>query len=263
MADQSDNSSSSSGKPQKVGNSFASFVGAILAILAFRWLLFEPFVIPSGSMIPTLLVHDHILVSKSAFGIRIPFTKTWLADFGGPKRGEVIVFKSLEGSYFMIKRVIGLPGDSIEMQDDGMVKVNGQPFEVKPLPVTDDPKLAGAVLPGERRGLCRAKSRTFSFSRRKPATTFTACYWRGTCRAGAIGLPGSVILLPFLKAMFSLWGTIVITRATAGIGARSRKTILMGKALFIWLSCEETLPYIPFICNPLTLRWMRFFHVLE
>ena len=92
----------------KVGNSFSSFVGAILAILAFRWLLFEPFVIPSGSMIPTLLIHDHILVSKSAYGVRVPFTKMWIADFGGPKRGDVVVFKSLEGSYFMIKRVVGL-----------------------------------------------------------------------------------------------------------------------------------------------------------
>ena len=137
MADQSD-SSSKPAKPQKVGNSFASFVGAILAILAFRWLLFEPFVIPSGSMIPTLLIHDHILVSKSAYGIRIPFTKTWVADFGGPKRGEIIVFKSLEGSYFMIKRVVGLPGDTIEMQEDGQVRVNGQLFDIKPLNVTDD-----------------------------------------------------------------------------------------------------------------------------
>src|SRR4051812_47705052 len=93
----------------KVGNSFASFAMSILAILAFRWLLFEPFVIPSGSMIPTLLIHDHILVSKSSYGVRVPFTKFWVADFGLPKRGDVIVFKSVEGSYFMIKRVIGIP----------------------------------------------------------------------------------------------------------------------------------------------------------
>src|ERR1700722_11269256 len=99
--------------PAKVGGSAFSFVGAILAILAFRWLLFEPFVIPSGSMIPTLLVHDHILVSKSAYGVRIPFSKTWILDFGNPKRGDVVVFKSTEGSYFMIKRVIGIPGDKI------------------------------------------------------------------------------------------------------------------------------------------------------
>lgn len=129
----------SSTEPAKVGSSAFSFVGAILAILAFRWLLFEPFVIPSGSMIPTLLVHDHILVSKSAYGVRIPFTKTWIADFGGPKRGEIVVFKSVEGSYFMIKRVIGLPGDKIEMQEDGRVKVNGELFPEKPMNVTDNP----------------------------------------------------------------------------------------------------------------------------
>src|ERR1700733_10665233 len=115
---------SKTAKPAKVGNSFFSFAGAILAILAFRWLLFEPFVIPSGSMIPTLLIHDHILVSKSAFGVRLPFTKWWVLDFGNPKRGDIVVFKSVEGNYFMIKRVIGVPGDKIEMQEDGMVKVN-------------------------------------------------------------------------------------------------------------------------------------------
>lgn len=62
-------------KKAKFGEGLGSFLLAVTAILAFRWLLFEPYVIPSGSMIPTLLIHDHILVSKFAYGVRIPFTK--------------------------------------------------------------------------------------------------------------------------------------------------------------------------------------------
>ena len=61
-------------KKAKFGEGLGSFLLAVAAILAFRWALFEPYVIPSGSMIPTLLIHDHILVNKFAYGLRFPFT---------------------------------------------------------------------------------------------------------------------------------------------------------------------------------------------
>src|ERR1700729_3545582 len=119
----------------KFGEGLGSFLLAVAAILAFRWALFEPYVIPSGSMIPTLLIHDHILVSKFAYGLRIPFTKVWMFRGEEPKRGDIVVFRSVEDSgYFMIKRVVGLPGDQVEIEPEGYVKINGEKLEVQHLP---------------------------------------------------------------------------------------------------------------------------------
>src|ERR1700733_4635559 len=109
-ATESDDKSKPKGKA-KFGEGFGSFSMAVLAILAFRWALFEPYVIPSGSMIPTLLIHDHILVNKAAYGLRLPFSDSWLFRDSDPKRGDIVVFRSVDDAgYFMIKRVVGLPG---------------------------------------------------------------------------------------------------------------------------------------------------------
>src|SRR5262245_51883086 len=87
---------------------------AILAALSIRWALIEAYVIPSGSMLPTLLIHDHIFVNKIIYGLRFPFTKNWFAEFSHPQRGDVIVFKYPEDeSTFFIKRVVGVPGDKV------------------------------------------------------------------------------------------------------------------------------------------------------
>src|SRR5262245_4100685 len=70
-----------------------SFFGPIVLILIIRWAIFEPYVIPSGSMIPNLLIHDHILVQKFAFGLRLPFSDKWLLHWADPKPGDIVVFR--------------------------------------------------------------------------------------------------------------------------------------------------------------------------
>ena len=92
-----------------------SLTFSIFIILGIRWAFLEPYIIPSESMVPTLLVHDHIAVNKFAYGLRVPFTQKWLLKFSGPKRGDIVVFRSIEDPQtFLIKRVVGLPGDKIE-----------------------------------------------------------------------------------------------------------------------------------------------------
>src|SRR3972149_10535251 len=91
------------------------FFPVILIVFLLRSFLVEPFKIPSGSMIPTLLVGDFILVNKFAYGIRIPILNTKVIELGRPQRGDVMVFRyPADPSLDYIKRVVGLPGDRLE-----------------------------------------------------------------------------------------------------------------------------------------------------
>jgi len=113
------------------------FLIAAVVALFIRQFAVEAFKIPSGSMIPTLLIGDHLLVNKFIYGPRIPFTDTRFFTWEQPKRGDIIVFKYPENeSKDFIKRVIGLPGDKIEIKD-GVLFINDQPVQVKELGVYD------------------------------------------------------------------------------------------------------------------------------
>ncbi|WP_395496596.1 signal peptidase I [Arsenophonus endosymbiont of Lipoptena cervi] len=95
-------------------DSCASVFPILMIVLAIRSFIYEPFQIPSGSMIPTLLVGDFILVKKFAYGLKDPITGTTFFTIGRPKRGDVAVFKYPKDlSVDFIKRVIGIPGDRI------------------------------------------------------------------------------------------------------------------------------------------------------
>jgi signal peptidase I len=104
-----------------------SVVVAVVVALLIRGFVVEAFQIPSGSMVPTLLVGDHIFVSKLAYGLRVPFTRLHLVRFGVPRRGDVVVFENpRDGSKDFVKRVVGLPGDVVEIREQ-VVYVNGVP----------------------------------------------------------------------------------------------------------------------------------------
>lgn len=105
-----------------------SFFPLLLVVLIFRSFLFEPFKIPSGSMQPTLLIGDFIVVSKFSYGLRLPVLDTEIWNTGRPERGDVFVFRSVEEEGVnMIKRVIGLPGDTITYRNK-VLYVNGEPM---------------------------------------------------------------------------------------------------------------------------------------
>ena len=116
-----------------------TIIYAGLIAVGIRTIAFEPFNIPSGSMIPTLLVGDYLFVSKYSYGYSrysMPFSPDLFSGriFGStPKRGDVVVFKNMHDDYVdYIKRIVGLPGDHIQVRG-GTLYVNGQPAVRKPL----------------------------------------------------------------------------------------------------------------------------------
>jgi signal peptidase I len=112
----------------------ASFFPVILVVFVVRSFVVEPFKIPSGSMVPTLLVGDFILVNKYDYGIRLPITNTKITEGRPLQRGDVVVFRyPKDESVDYIKRVIGLPGDVVSYQDKQLT-INGKPVPETPLP---------------------------------------------------------------------------------------------------------------------------------
>jgi len=107
---------------------YAESIGVAIGIaLLLRFFVIEAFQIPSGSMIPTLEIGDHIFVSKFAYGIGLPLTEKKLLAWHEPQRGDVIVFKYPLGSDDYIKRVFGLPGDKVEVRHNEIF-INGKPM---------------------------------------------------------------------------------------------------------------------------------------
>lgn len=105
----------------------------IALVLAFfiRTFVIQAFKIPSGSMLPTLLIGDHLLVNKFIYGVKVPVTGSVLIPVNNPERNDVIVFRYPQDPKLdYIKRVIGVSGDSIESRDK-VLYVNGKPFEDK------------------------------------------------------------------------------------------------------------------------------------
>src|SRR5947209_4949788 len=113
---------------------FKSLGGAVLIYLFIKTLFVEAFRIPSGSMIPTLLIGDWLFVNKAAYGPALPFSNTHLPGYTNPKRGDVVVFVSpyqadeaqrgADPTPTLVKRLIGMGGDTIYMRD-GVVYLNG------------------------------------------------------------------------------------------------------------------------------------------
>ncbi len=128
-------------KKEKFKKEAKSISIIVVTVLIFRSVFFEPFRIPSGSMIPTLMIGDFILVNKFAYGFKVPFTDIslfgidsdpiYLFGQSTPKRGDVVVFKyPSDPSINYIKRVVGLPGDSIEIREK-RVFINDAPIDQK------------------------------------------------------------------------------------------------------------------------------------
>lgn len=201
-----------------------TFLLPLMLVFSVRWLVFEPFVIPSGSMLPNLLINDHILVSKSSFGLRWPFAQDYLVTWGQPQRGDIVVFRyPINPDVYYVKRVLGVPGDEIEIKSGQMI-INGNPLSLEP--VEGD---AGFETFQEEGRIVRYLNRSAS-NFEKTVVPEGSYFFVGDNRDQSNDSRS--------------WGFV-------------SKDLLVGKALLIWLSCDQMMATAQFLCEPATIRWSR------
>ncbi|MFK8137460.1 MAG: signal peptidase I [Bdellovibrionales bacterium] len=239
-------------KKKKSAKEEAKSIGfAILIALTIRWCLFEAYVIPSGSMLPSLLIRDHIFVNKFVYGVRVPFTKKYIVEFNQPQRGEVIIFKfPKDESIFYVKRLIGMPGDEIEY-DDGILKINGQ--VVQQTSAKDSWDFDWVTSEALRMDRNEFNHMTETLDNGKSYSTLVM-KMIPPMGAGPIVVPED--------HYFAMGDNRNGSHDSRGWGFVPKENII-GRASLVWLTCDETLPILTFLCNPLEIRWGRMFHSIN
>lgn len=119
-------------QPRKQLSRASIFIIALVIFVLSRAFFVDFLLVPTGSMNPTIVEGDFILTNKLAYGLRLPFTKLRLSNGALPSRGDIVVFYSPTGSDTLVKRVVGLPGDVVAMNEERLI-VNGVDFQYRQL----------------------------------------------------------------------------------------------------------------------------------
>lgn len=268
---------------------WASIFWTIALLLFVRGYIVEPFKIPSGSMIPTLLVGDHLFVAKSSYDLGLPFTHINFVKVSDPKRGDVVVFsypnheenESKDGQYY-IKRVIGLPGDQVEVRG-GIPIVNGTKVQQEVVPpeayreslpnydVAPSNRIQKEILPGMTgtHWVQRYPGRLEQLPEvinGLQTHTGQNCIEVGKMAKRELPFYDPILLnevCPFQvpEGQYFVMGDNRDDSADSRDWGFVERKLLKGRALFIWLSTdkdvESTLP----VCVPYVncaIRWKRF-----
>jgi signal peptidase I len=209
------------------------FFPVIVVVFFLRSFVAEPFRIPSGSMIPTLLVGDLILVNKFTYGIRLPVADTKIIEVGSPKRGDVMVFRyPNDESENYIKRVVGLPGDTV-VYENKRLTINGQAVPMTKMDdYFDDSGLLLMRQYNERLGA--VEHRVILNERRPPATEHDNFRFVDQCTYNAVGFRCTVP-----AGHYFMMGDNRDNSADSRVWGFVPERNIVGKAFFIWMNFSD------------------------
>ena len=221
----------------------------VFVILTGRWVAYDHFVVPSGSMMPTFLILDHIVVQKSSYGLRIPFTRQWLGKIKVPQRGDVVVFRAVNGSYFMVKRAIAVEGDLIRIERK-QIFINDTPVEVQSFDFSEDL----GFYPLSNKDI-QDDLQEYDVVLEKMSEWHRVLWKKNSFnQAFEVRVPKGHIFVMGDNRNNSqdsrYWGFLPLQN-------------LMGRAVGIWLSCEKSLFQLPLLCYPWKIRWNRMMRPLD
>lgn len=182
-------------------------------------------------MLPNLLVRDHILVKKFSYGLKVPFADQWIVRWNQPQSGDIVVFKYPQNpKVYFVKRLIGVPGDKIEVNQGRIVR-NSVPFD---------------------------------YQERKDEYVYDESHdgkkYPVVLHSQSLGSSPTVIDVP--DGQYFVMGDNRDNSSDSRVWGFVPEQLLVGKAWMIWLSCEETLEDARIICDPLKMRWNRIFSFL-
>ena len=233
-----------------------AYAFAIALALTARWLVLDSFVLPSNAMLPGLLVHDHVFVNKTAFGIRIPFTESWIVRWGSPRRGDVVAYRMPgESREYSLKRIVGLPGDRVRIQNQNLSlnehfvartlprDLKGEFRDLRDVDFPGDAAAGGRSLFIHWEERLGGRNHSVLLRRESPAAEF-----------GPVTVPaGQYFVLGDNRDMSEVGQTTNFVPLAN----------VLGRVSLAWLGCESTLPGLKEMCNPSTIRWGRLFHAVN
>lgn len=222
-----------SAEPQYIEIS-KSFFPLLLVVFLFRSFLIEPFQIPSESMVPTLEVGDFLAVNKFAYGVRLPLIDKKIFDVSDPKRGDVMVFVPPDDPRYYIKRVIGLPGDIVQIRNN-VLFLNGEkvPVEFEKMIKPTNPK----EWCFKAQGMYRVEKETLG---EKSYKTYKCTV------AGALGdTPAKKVP----EGHYFLMGDNRDNSADSRVWGFEPDEKVVGKAFYIWMHWEKLLSFPSFSRN--------------